>query len=1010
MRSNFFIFLLLASLASFGQATLQQSLPEELFSEGLDMMSKSEFGSARQYFERYLETNETKYKERAEYNIAKCALSLYHLDGETLINKYIEDYPSSQSALMAHFELGNYFFQDKSFKKAAAHFKEVNPTVLDKQQKQELAYKLGYSYFSQRDFDQALPQFNGLKSKKGKYQILSSYYAGFIEFNNNEYDAAIEDLKRAAADPNFKNSVTLMLASVYYKKGDYEALIQHVAPLMDSDGAISKNSQVAIFLGEAYFYTHQFKKAIIYYKKGSSKLNAETAYNYGVCLSKAGNYTEAISLLKNIAGNTNDTEIAASYLLGNVYLTQNEKLYALGAFLQIENVENKEIAEEAKYLAARLSFQLGRTTQCIELLQQFSIEYPNSVHTEQASSLLAKALVQTNDYQAAITYIESLPAIKGEVQKAFQKATYLLGVEQYNKRKFRLAVANFQKSIDNGVDELFKAKAELYTAEAYSLGRKYAESEPYYKRVINSRLSPKSDEMLLARFGLGYALYNQEKYSEALQQFNTFINLADKKDAKYGRALVRLADCEYVSKKYGTALTHYTQAVNGVFREKDYAYYQIGVIYHIQSKYEEAITKLNRVITVYKSSPYVDDAVFEKATVYLEMGSYDLAIKSFSKLITEHPRSKYLPYSLEKRALANFNRKQYKSTIADYELFLKKYPYHPSVQNVLLGLQQAYSLDGRSVDFNNTLTRFKNANPDIEGLEGVEFDAIRGYYNDGLYAKAEEGFKGFISNYPDDPNVAEAKFILAESLLRQQKLREALKFYYQVAKNDNYDQMHKVYERIADLEYDANQYSVAIKYFHQLNKNAVSVNQQYRAINGLMKSHYFNSRYDSVHVFAKQLLNSDGARNEFLVSANLVEGKSYFAIGDYENAAISLMQTTAIANDESGAEAQYLIGEIKHLSKDYDGSNEVLYMVPQKYGNYTEWLDKSFLLIADNFAGKEEYFQAKATLESIIENTTSRLTKAQAEQRLKDLLVLEKGTKLRTDTIQVIIKDSIPDE
>ncbi|MCF6352006.1 MAG: tetratricopeptide repeat protein [Cyclobacteriaceae bacterium] len=1009
MRSQFLIFLIFITTASFGQATLQQSLPEELFSEGLDMMSKSEFGSARQYFERYLETNETKYKERAEYNIAKCALNLYHLDGETLINKYIEDYPSSQSALMAHFELGNYFFQDKSFKKAVEHFKEVNPTVLDKQQKQELAYKLGYSYFSQRNFDQALPQFNGLKSKKGKYQILSSYYAGFIEFNTNEYDAAIEDLKRAAVDPNFKNSVTLMLASVYYKKGDYEALIQYVEPLMDSDGVISKNSQVAIFLAEAYFYTHQFKKAISYYKKGSSKLNAETAYNYAVCLSSISNYTEAASLLKNIAGNTTDTEIAASYLLGNVYLNQNKKLYALGAFLQIEHVENKEIAEEAKYLAARLSFQLGRTTQSIELLQQFSSEYPTSVHAEQASHLLAKALVQTNDYQAAITYIESLPAIKGEVKKAYQKATYLLGVEQYNKRKFRLAVANFEKSINNGIDEFFKAKAELYTAEAYSLGRKYAKAEPYYKRVINSRLQPKSDEMLLARFGLGYALYNQEKYSEALQQFNTFINLADKKDAKYGKALVRLADCEYVSKKYALALAHYTQAVNGVFREKDYAYYQIGVIYHIQSKYEEAIAKLNRVIT-YKSSPYVDDAIFEKAAVYLEMGSYDLAINSFSKLIAEHPRSKYLPYSLEKRALANFNRKQYKSTIADYELFLKKYPYHPSVQNVLLGLQQAYSLDGRSVDFNNTLTRFKNANPDIEGLEGVEFDAIRGYYNDGLYAKAEEGFKGFISNYPDDPNVAEATFILAESLLRQQKLKEALKFYYQVVKNDDYDQMHKVYERIADLEFDANKYSIAIKYFHQLNKNAVSANQQYRAINGLMKSHYFNGRHDSVHVFAKQLLNSDGVRNEFLVSAHLFEGKAYFAVGDYENAAINLTQTTTIANDENGAEAQYLLGEIKHLSKDYDGSNEVLYMVPQKYGNYTEWLDKSFLLIADNFAGKKEYFQAKATLESIIENTTSRLTKAQAEQRLNDLLVLEKGTKLGTDTIQVIIKDSMPDE
>ncbi len=1010
MRSLFFLILLLVSLTSFGQATLQQQLPEVLFSEGLDMMAKSEFGSARQYFERYLDTDDPKYKERAEYYIAKSALSLYHLDGEILINKYIEDYPSSQSALMAHFELGTYFFQDKSYKKAITHFKQVNPSVLDKQQKQDLSYKLGYSYFSQRNFKEALPYFNALKIKKGKYQVLSSYYAGFIEFGNQAYDDAITDLKRASSDVNFANSVTLMLASIYYTKGDYDELVKFVQPLISSSNKVSKNVQVAIFLAEAYYYTQQFDKAIIYYEKGSKKLNAETSYNYGMCLTSTGNNTKAINILKNIAGNSTNTEIAASYLLGKVYLTENEKLYALGAFLQIENVENKEIAEESKFLAARLSFQLGRTTQCIELLQQFTTAYPSSIHTKEASNLLAKALVQTNDYQAAITYIESLSTINGDVKEAYQKATYFLGVEQYNKRKFRLAVANFEKSITNGVDPIMKAKAQLYTAETFSLGRKYAASEPYYKSVVNSDLQSASLEMLLARFGLGYALYNQEKYKEAKLQFKMYVNLADKKDPQYGKALVRLADCEYINKDYSTALTHYTTAVNGVFREKDYAYYQIGVIYHIQSKYKEALIKLDRVITVYKSSPYQDDAIFEKGAIYLEMGSYDLAITSFSTLIANHPRSKYMPFALEKRALSNFNRKKYKSTIADYELFLKKYPYHPSVQSVLLGLQQAYSLDGRSTDFNATLNRFKNTNPDIKGLEGVEFDAIRGYYNDGLYAKAEEGFKGFISNYPDDPNLGEAKFILAESLLRQAKLKEALKFYYEVEKDDIYDQMYKVYERIADLEYDANKFNVAIPYFHQLSKNSISENQKLRAVNGLMKSHYYNSSYDSVHVFAKQLLESDGTRNEFLVSANLFEGKAYFAIGDYENAEMSFNATTIIANDESGAEAQYMLGEIKYLTKQYDASNEVLYIIPQKYGNYTEWLDKAFLLIADNFMGKDELFQAKATLESIIENTTSSITKSKAKQRLADLILLEKESKLSNDTIQVIIKDSIPDE
>ncbi len=1010
MRNIFFILLFLSSSLGFSQATLQQALPEELFSEGLELMSKSEFGSARQYFERYLETGDEKYKENAEYNLATCALSLYHLDGETLINKYISDYPSSQSALMAHFELGNYFFRDKNYKKSIIQFKQVNPSVLSKLQKQELSYKLGYGYFSQKKFKEALPHFNSLKATKGKYQVLSAYYAGFIECGTENYEEAINDLKVAAKDPNFAKSVALMLTSVYYQQGDYEELIRYAEPLMVSSNPLKNNTQISIFLAEAYFYTNSFEKAVIYYQKGEKKLNVETSYNYAVCLSKLEKFDTATEILKRIAGNSTQTEIAASYLLGKAYLAENKKLYALGAFLQIEHVENKEIAEESKYLAARLSFQLGRTTQSIEILKDFTSKYPSSEHLQEVSNLLAKALVQTSDYQTAITYIESLASITGDVKKAYQKATYLLGVEQFNNRKFRLAVANFEKSINSSVDGVLKAKAQLYTAEAFSLGRKYAEAEPYYLNVINSQLASSSKEVLLARFGLGYAQYNQEKYAPAKKQFSMFVSQASSKNPKFGRALVRLADCEYVSKNYSSALTHYSTAVNGVFREQDYAYYQIGVIYHIESKYEEALVKLNRVIAVYKSSPYLDDATFEKGAIYLEMGSYDNAIEAFSNLITKYPRSKYMPYGLEKRALANFNRRKYKSTIADYELFLNKYPYHPSVNNVLLGLQQAYSLDGRPTAFNTTLNRFKNANPEIKGLEGVEFNAIRGYYNDGYYAKAEEGFKGFISNYPNDPNIGEAKFILAESLLRQEKLKEALNIYYQVEKDNIYDQMYKVYERIADLEYANNNFEKAIENYHQLSKNSISANQQFRAINGLMTSHYYNSSYDSVQVFVNQLLVGDGTRNEFLVSANLFKGKAYFAIGDYDNAEKSFVITTSIANDESGAEAQYMLGELKYLLKQYDASNELLYMVPQKYGNYTTWLDKSFLLIADNFIGKMEYFQAEATLQSIIDNTTSSITKSKAEQRLKGLKSLEEATKISNDTIQVIIKDSIPDE
>lgn len=1010
MRKAIIALLFFSSYVGFGQATLQQFRPEELFSEGVDMMDHADYGSARQYFERYLATEHEVYKEKAEYNIALCALSLYNLDGEKLINQFIERYPTSQLALKARFEIGNYFFRDRNYKNAIIQYNQVNPRVLEAETQQELNYKLAYSYFAIKGFDQAIDYFNKLKNGKNKYQVISAYYAGYIEFEEKKYDEAIVDLKKAADDPSLGHSVIPMLASVYYQKGDYQALIDYLSPLMEKNRALSNSDQLSIFLAESYFYTKQYARAIEFYKNAEDKLVKEASYNYALCLSKTDQLKEAIEVLKPIAGTKDDTEVSASYLLGKLYLKENEKLFALGAFLQIEKVSNEEIAEESHFLAAQLAFQLGRTTQSIESLQEFLKKYPSSSHKDNASEMLANAFIETNDYATAIAHIEEMPQKSARVQQAYQKASFYLGVEQFNNRKFRQAVTSFSKSVENGSDAALKARAHLYIAEAYSLGRRFSEAEVHYQQVLGSSLSKRSHEYLLARFGMGYCLYNQKKYNKAKEQFNAFISGTTSDNSDYGKALVRLADCEYVEKNYAAALGHYRQAINGIIKEKDYAYYQVGVILHLLSKYDDALANLDRVVTLYPTSPYWDDALFEKGSVYLEQGSYTQSITAFSKLIAEKPHSKYVPYALEKRALGNFNRKEYARTIADYELFLKNYPKHASVNNVLLGLQQAYAMDGRSTDFNKTLREFKDANPEVTGLESVEFDALKGYFNEGLYAKAEEGLKSFINNYPDDPRVPEGRFILAESLYRQQKNDEALAIYYKVVEGVNFELMDRVYERIADLEYAKLHYEKAITYYHKLKNDAISKNQQYRALMGLMKSHYFNSAYDSVYYYAENLLRADGVRNEFVVAATLYEAKAWFAKGDYQAADSLYRRTTSLTQDESGAEAQYMLGEIKNLQKNYDGSNEELYKVAEQYGNYTEWLDKAFLLVADNFIAKKEYFQAKATLKSIINNTSSDLTRSKAKNRLDWLIKKEEGEKNVVDTLHVEVKDTVAHE
>jgi hypothetical protein len=52
------------------------------------------------------------------------------------------------------------------------------------------------------------------------------------------------------------------------------------------------------------------------------------------------------------------------------------------------------------------------------------------------------------------------------------------------------------------------------------------------------------------------------------------------------------------------------------------------------------------------------------------------------------------------------------------------------------------------------------------------------------------------------------------------------------------------------------------------------------------------------------------------------------------------------------------------------------------FSDYLTWYENAFMLIADNYIGKGDEFMAKATLNSIIENSSNKETVVLAKQKL----------------------------
>jgi TolA-binding protein len=246
--------------------------------------------------------------------------------------------------------------------------------------------------------------------------------------------------------------------------------------------------------------------------------------------------------------------------------------------------------------------------------------------------------------------------------------------------------------------------------------------------------------------------------------------------------------------------------------------------------------------------------------------------------------------------------------------------------------------------------------------------------------------------------LVEAKYYRAESYYRLKDYPRALTIYYEIAPEEAFTMTNKVSGRIAELEFKQGAYEKAIPYFHKLARAATNKKDQYTAWSGLMESNYLLAQYDSTNKYAELILEKGNVNAGAQNKASLYLGKSAMGRGDYETAKDEFLNTLNTAQDEYGAEAKYLIGEIFYLSKQHKQAYETLVSLNKDFSAYTDWVGKSFLLLSDNFYAEGNIFQAKATLKSLLSDFPLAYIKDQAADKLKKIESEENKKKAVVDT------------
>lgn len=981
------------SVEAFSQSTLYQTGQQQALDYHLELFDKQLFSASLYDNTRLLAESLTEeQRKNAQLNGAMSALQLESPDGPGLMKAYIFEHGNHPTVATAGLYLGNHFFYKRNYKESIEAFDLVNTKGLNEETKADVLFKQGYAYFQLKNYGQAAGYFDQAKTLNQPVSPDAYYYSGFIAMEQGNTAKAVADLKAAGQSSFYATKVPYLLTALYYQQGSYDQAITYAEPLLASSQNLDRRETIHLYLAESYYAKKDFANAAKNYdafinaKKGT--LSREEVYKAGISFFEIKNYQRATDYLKVSASGNDEIAQSSSYYLGHSYIKLDNFAFASTSFQAASKASfNKQIQEEALFNYAKTNLQRGSFQIAISTLDEYLDTYPSGRHRSEAETLLSEALINTNDYLRALEQMDKIRTKSPRIQAAYQKVAFYQAMVYYRDQKYKQAISLLDKSQAFPSDKDLLLETHFWKGEVQTADGNLSQAIRSYEAARAMNPASSHPFLIKTHYGLGYAYFNTQQYPKAEEQFRLYTEKLRARDEKqnYDDALLRLGDCQYVQKKFGDAAATFQRAITERNSGIDYAYYRLAVVQNFQNRNDEALSQLDRLISGYSSSLYLEDAMFQRGQIYLEEVRYAEASRAFSDLITGRPSSPFVPFALEGRAVANFSMQRYDQTIEDYKAILDNHPNAQNAETALKGLQETLALQGRSAEFGDYVAKYKSKNPGSGNVQGLEFESAKSLYIDKNYAQAARAFESYLRSYPQSAQKSEALFFAGDAFLQAGDTDRAVGYFKQLEREPASPQRVRAMQKLGMIELNKGNYASAIPYLETASQNARNKVEEAEAVQGLMVANFATRKFQQSITYADRLMTLDGIIPESTPTALLTKAKAQREMNQKPQAETTLQNLVRDHKTVQGAEGLYLLAFSYQERGDVPKSNDAIFDFSGPFADYDFWYGKMFLLLADNFQKTGETFQAKATLESIVERSTNAEIKAEAQSKLKNL-------------------------
>lgn len=763
--------------------------------------------------------------------------------------------------------------------------------------------------------------------------------------------AATQSLLRKYPEMQARPRLKGLMAQAYYKLGDYHNAIQALEHIPRED------------------------------------LLPEEQYLLGVAHYELKHYDQAIPHLQRASLAEGRVKGLAQYALGSIYQSRGEQhLAQLALESALQTIESKDsLREHILYRLLELGHSGGYDAfgKQIRVAEEFLSDYPQSSYRPRVLEIIRAYIGNSKHHATAIKLIDKLRGYGLKLDDLKQDLLYKHALQRATDEE--LYITELGKAIALGNIGSSYPLALNARSEYYLRHKQYSQAERDAELSLKSAHSLKGEE-LYAEYLLGYSLFNQKRFVEAVKPFSHFATHSTD-TALRTDAYLRIGDSYLAGNRLNEALSSYKEAQQASSTGNAEALYRLSGVYAKQGQYRQQIAEIEQARKHFPESPYMAQMLYDKGRSERIVGQTKEALQSFGELRKLYPLSSVAPTAMLEQALIYSNLGQDDQAIQTYKELIQTYPDSREAEMALSDLKSLYSEQNQLDEYLAYLrTLGGRLRPSEQDEAHIAYLALADRAK-----RKQEGLEVEIANYlqkyPNSSDKNAVRQLLVEQYITQGKKAEAIQSLNTLLSEGlEGENKLKAQLQLADLLDASGDKAKAYKLYQQAYQAAEGTKlYSLRAGIGVLRTAYAAKQVNEAINVAKSLMKRTDLSVSHREEITLLKGKSEEANKSLLQAIESYSSLAKATNSPYGAEAIVRHADILLRLGKAKESQKVLEPFIASGTSQDYWLARAFVLLSDSHDRQGDSYLAKQYIESLRDNYTGSEADIQEmiEQRLK---------------------------